>query len=172
LPKEGFLLKRPLEEGMCHTAFQGRMCLVGDSLHKVCTEKGSLGIKFRSLIFALRSLLLFYSFLSYLNFKMTPNDGFGGIMAMEGAVRLANEINCYFRNAPSPLPLDAVSTIYSSYSAKHKKRAQRVIFDSGLNSRLQAGPNVLYLVSLRLLFLFLISISMSCFHCPSCLPSK
>jgi len=77
--------------------------------------------------------------------KMTINDGFGGIMAIESAVVLTNLIKKHFPNPPEvSVPLETVSNVLRQYSDHRKARVPWVTTLSGITTRLQAGSNFMY----------------------------
>lgn len=104
--------KVPLEEHTYEHVYSTRVCLVGDSLH-----------------------------------KMTPNDGFGGTMAMEGAVDLVNAIARHLPKTEEPnktIPKELVEKIFKEYADRTLPRVKEVVKSSGISTRLQAGQNFAY----------------------------
>lgn len=97
--------KLALEEHMFEVANSDRMCIIGDSLH-----------------------------------KMTPNDGWGGTMAIESAAYLANALNKSL-SREGPTPSATTKTLLQQFSATRHNRVPDIILKSGKSTRIQAGSD-------------------------------
>ncbi|KAK2024715.1 FAD binding domain-containing protein [Colletotrichum zoysiae] len=71
--------------------------------------------------------------------KVTPNAAFGGFLAMEDAVVLANELYAAVARHPNKKPSDTeLRTVLHRYQEERVKRAKEIMVPSWLVTRLQA----------------------------------
>ncbi|GKT65225.1 FAD binding domain-containing protein [Colletotrichum tofieldiae] len=71
--------------------------------------------------------------------KVTPNAAFGGFLAMEDAVVLANELHAAVARHPNKKPSDTeLRTALHQYQEERVKRAKEIMVPSWLVTRLQA----------------------------------
>ncbi|KAF7681038.1 fad binding domain-containing protein [Alternaria burnsii] len=71
--------------------------------------------------------------------KVTPNAALGGNLAIEGAVRLANELHTLVNRHPNKKPTDTeVRNAFQAYQELHKPRVKELFDISWMMTRMQA----------------------------------